>query len=606
MKKTKKIFTILHTNDLHSSFIGMGPASDYNPLTLNDDKTRGGYARLSGLITMRREARKEQGPVLVLDAGDFSMGTPFGAASREIGSELQLMFLMCYDATTFGNHEFDLGPEGLGKAINIASKAGKVPAVLSANINLESDDSTLNYLKNLTKEGVIKRYQIIERGGIKFGIFGVIGNEAVSLTVGKGKVKFSDPIQSANDVVTLLRKTEKVDVVIALSHGGLQKGPDGSFTSGEDVKLAEKVPGIDVVLSAHSHTEIYEPIIVNGRTPVVQTGKESDNLGELVISLDGDKLAVDSYMLHPINAAIAGDKKINNEIENFKKSVSKTVFASRGYTVDQPLAVAPHDLMNTFTDIKAGTILANLCTDAFRYAANSDIGFTVNGLMRASILRGKTGIQTVYDIFALAPLGGGIVDSTAGSALVTGYFTGKDLKSLLDYFLVDNPTHPGEWFPRTSGMKFYYDLTRPQYNAVTAIELGDFDHGYTPIEISGKDEKLYSLTCPIMLGPIIMALSPLTKGKLTLVPKNKEGQPLTSRVEALDLSLNNSPYLITQTDMTDKNSLATVSVKGVVSEIKEWQAIMDYLRNLPVKSKGELPIIPVDERAAEVRAIKEV
>ena len=57
----KKTFTILHTNDLHASFIGMGPAADYTPFTLNDDATRGGYARLAGLIAKRKEARKDSG-----------------------------------------------------------------------------------------------------------------------------------------------------------------------------------------------------------------------------------------------------------------------------------------------------------------------------------------------------------------------------------------------------------------------------------------------------------------------------------------------------------------------------------------------------------------
>ncbi len=128
--------------------------------------------------------------------------------------------------------------------------------------------------------------------------------------------------------------------------------------------------------------------------------------------------------------------------------------------MDQPLAIAPNDLPNKFTDIVAGTILANLCTDAFRSATNANIGFSVNGLMRASLTKGKSGIQTVYDVFAVAPLGAGIVDSTAGSALVTGYFTGQDLRNLLNYWLVDNPTHPGEWFPRVSGMRFRYNLSR--------------------------------------------------------------------------------------------------------------------------------------------------
>jgi 5'-nucleotidase/UDP-sugar diphosphatase len=109
----KKTFTILHTNDMHSAFLGMGPASDYSPLKLNGGKTRGGCARLAALIAKRREAREHQGPVLVLDAGDFSMGTAFAAATRETGGELQLMSLMGYDAVTFGHHDFDFGPEGL-------------------------------------------------------------------------------------------------------------------------------------------------------------------------------------------------------------------------------------------------------------------------------------------------------------------------------------------------------------------------------------------------------------------------------------------------------------------------------------------------------------
>ena len=127
----KKTFTILHTNDMHASFIGMGPASDYTPFTLNDDTTRGGYARLAGLIAKLKEARKDKGPLLVLDAGDYSMGTAFSAATRETGGELHLMGLMGYDATTFGNHEFDLGPAGLGKSISAAVKAGRIPAVLA-------------------------------------------------------------------------------------------------------------------------------------------------------------------------------------------------------------------------------------------------------------------------------------------------------------------------------------------------------------------------------------------------------------------------------------------------------------------------------------------
>ena len=197
----KKTFTILHTNDMHSAFIGMGPASDYTPFELNDDKTRGGYARLAGLIARRKEARNTEGPVLVLDAGDYSMGTAFGAATRETGGELQLMSRMGYDATTFGNHDFDLGPDGLGKSIVVASKAGRVPAVVASNTDFTGTDATLADLQRLAKDGVIRRHLVIERGGIRFGIFGLLGKEAQFYTTGAGAVTFSDAIETAKEMV---------------------------------------------------------------------------------------------------------------------------------------------------------------------------------------------------------------------------------------------------------------------------------------------------------------------------------------------------------------------------------------------------------------------
>ena len=601
----KKTFTILHTNDLHSALIGMAPASDYSPFTLNDDGTRGGFARLATLIAQRKAARAGQGPVLILDGGDYSMGTAFGAAIRETGGELQLLSRMGCDATTFGNHDFDLGPDGTAQAIAVAAKAGHVPAVVVSNTDFTGDDPSFAGLQRLAKDGVVRRYFVLERGGIRFGLFGLLGNEAQFYTGGAGAIKFHDPIETAREMVKILRETEKVDVIIALSHGGMEKGKDGRFLDGEDVRLPMAVPDIDVVIGAHSHTALREAIIVNGRTPVVQTGKYGENLGELVITMDGGMLTVDDYKLHPIDDTIAGDRAIADEIEQYKKTVTAVAFVSRGYRIDQPLAIVPRDIPNTFTDIAASTLLANLCTDAFRNTTGADIGLTANGMMRAGFSRGKSGVLTVYDVFAVAPLGAGVVDTTAGSTLVTGYFNGQDLKHLLEFFLVDNPAHPGENFPRASGMRFRYDPSRPQFDIVTAIEMGNLDQGYQAIDISGKDERLYSLTCPLYFAMIAVAVPKYTKGKLTVVAKNKEGRPLTSKVEALVDPRAGTPDLLPPAGTIDRASVATSPEKnGAVREIKEWQAIMDHLRSLPVKSPGELPTIPVDERAAEVRAIR--
>jgi 5'-nucleotidase / UDP-sugar diphosphatase len=126
---------------------------------------------------------------LVLDASDYSMGTAFGAASRETGGELRLMSRMGYDATTFGNHDFDLGPEGLGQSISAASKAGRMLAVLASNSSFAGSDPTLTGLQRLIKDKVIRRHLVIERGDMRYslativagliGLLGVVGFASV-------------------------------------------------------------------------------------------------------------------------------------------------------------------------------------------------------------------------------------------------------------------------------------------------------------------------------------------------------------------------------------------------------------------------------------------
>jgi len=191
-QQKQKTFTILHTNDLHSSFIGMGPSSDYTPFELNNDKTVGGYARLAGLITQKKELHSKQGAVLALDAGDYSMGTPFGAATRVIGGELQLMSRMGYDATTFGNHEFDLGVSGIVEELMVAAKSGFTIPVIASNAVLTAKDTTLLSLQKMAGEGHILPYKLIERDGIRFGIIGLLGYEATFYTSGAGALKFAE------------------------------------------------------------------------------------------------------------------------------------------------------------------------------------------------------------------------------------------------------------------------------------------------------------------------------------------------------------------------------------------------------------------------------
>lgn len=596
----KQIFSILHTNDMHSNVVGVGPLRDYTPLSLNDDQTRGGYARLGALIAQRRAELEQLGPVLVLDAGDFSMGTAIAAACREVGAELQLMAHMGYDATTFGNHEFDLGPDGLGQAIKQAQKAGSIPAVLAANSDFGGDSPRLVHLKELAGAGVIRPYQVIERGGLRFGILGLMGYDAFRYALDPGGVTFADPIETAQALVQTLKQKEQVDVAIALHHGGVSQSDSGQFDQGEDINLLRAVADLDVVIGGHTHTELPEPLLV-GHRPIVQAGKYGENLGELVLSLENGRVQVESYRLIPIDDQILGDADLQAKVDEGLQQAGPAAFALRGYVVRQPLVVIAEDWPMDYLDIDGGTPLANIVTDALRQATGSQVAFTANGLIRAGLAKGNNGgVQTVYDVFAIAPLGGGIIDPTAGSALVKGYFTAVELKNILEFCLIDDPHHPGEFFPRVSGLRFYYDPKRPRFDQVTALELGTLDQGYRPLD--WDDPTLYSFATSSFGGKVIVAIPQLTQGALPLQPKKADGTPLTNRVDAIaDPRASTSPYVLPAPTTLDTDLAA---VDAARREIKEWQAIMDYFVSLPKKNADGISVLVKDECAREVRGIR--
>jgi 5'-nucleotidase len=223
-------------------------------------------------------------------------------------------------------------------------------------------------------------------------------------------------------------------------------------------------------------------------------------------------------------------------------------------------------------------------------------------MIRAGLTKGNSGIQTVYDVFALAPLGSGIVDPTAGSAMVKGYFTGRDLKSLLEFFLIDDPHVPGQYFPRVSGMRFYHDPSRSKFDQITAIELGDLDKGYRPIDTSESATKLYSLTSSLYLGLLIVALPKLSKGAVQLVAKKADGTPIKTRTDAIADPRESTGSHIPLPSGSVENDVVVTS--AAQKEMKEWQAIMNYLVSLPNKNPDGISMLEKDDRAREVRVIQ--
>jgi 5'-nucleotidase/UDP-sugar diphosphatase len=248
--QTDKKITILHTNDLHSRLMGFSPESAYTPLTLHDDNTVGGFARIATII--KTECQSNKGTTLVLDAGDFMMGTLFPSLEVKTGFQLRLMKEMGYDVIALGNHEYEFGPEWLASVIGTSAQNGKIPFLLIGNARFDKNDKRDDALEKLVTDGLVFEKQIIVKDGIRIGIFSILGKDAVSVAPKSAPVTFEKQISHAKKMVKEL-KSENCNIIICLSHSGVKKAENGEWT-GEDVELAQKVKGIDIIIGGHRST----------------------------------------------------------------------------------------------------------------------------------------------------------------------------------------------------------------------------------------------------------------------------------------------------------------------------------------------------------------
>ena len=320
--------TILHTNDLHSHLNGFAPEHDYTPLTTGDDDTRGGFARLAALVSSERIANtSSRGSVLFLDAGDFTMGTVFETISPVFSPELRLLHELGCDATTLGNHEFDWGPTGTSYIVNAAGGTGDRVPILASNIVFDPADPGDDALAGMAAAGFIRPYLIKTLpNGLRIGMFGLMGRNAALVVPQAAPVTFRDPIAAAADMVTLLQ-AQKVDLIVCISHSGVWPDP----TVSEDEILARYVPGIDVIVSGHTHTLLPEPIVVahegtTRKTWIVQSGEFGEHLGELKLRVFNSKPPeIESYHMLSVDDSVLGDAGVQKEIDALSELVDATV-----------------------------------------------------------------------------------------------------------------------------------------------------------------------------------------------------------------------------------------------------------------------------------------
>ena len=264
-----KHLTVLHTNDVHS-YIDPFPAN--HPKNPN----MGGVARRAALI---ESIRKENPNVLLLDAGDIFQGTPY---FNYYGGELEfkLMSMMQYDLATIGNHDFDNGIEGLFAQLPHASFE-----FVSANYDF----------KNTVMNGHVKPYKIINKDGIKVGVFGLgVGLDGLVDKKNYKETIYLDPVGVAQDMARLLKQEKKCDLVICLSHLGhkYKDEPDKIC----DTKLATLTKDIDLIIGGHTHTFLDKPTVLKnsvGQDVLVnQVGCYGINLGRIDFYFDDDTAVI--------------------------------------------------------------------------------------------------------------------------------------------------------------------------------------------------------------------------------------------------------------------------------------------------------------------------
>jgi 5'-nucleotidase len=552
ISQEEKRIVILHTNDLHSRLEGFSPESAYSPLSKGDDNTFGGFSRIAAII---EEEKSKENNVLVVDAGDFLMGTLFHTAEAETGFQLRLMKEMGYDAVALGNHEFDFGPDYISKVINISSESGGLPLMLLGNAVLNLEDSRDDGIEKLFKDGLLLRYVSIVKGDIKVGIFSLLGENAIEVAPYSAPLKFEKQKSFAKKAVKYL-KDNGCDIVICLSHSGLTYDEADGW-EGEDYELAKNVKGIDAIISGHTHSRLSKPLVV-GAVPVVQAGEYGREIGRMELVLKSGKWELGDYRLISVDDKTTGRKDIQEMIGLQKDYISEKTLTPFGIGYSDPVFEVEEVVECIKNGDPAAGSLGQLVADAIYSYVNrhspegADVSMVSAGVIRDNFMPGK---QSIADIFRVMPLGRGN-DNVPGYPFSRLYVTGRELKNIIEVLLVAQKGNT-DYHCYFSGLKVEYNPEKGLLKKISSIYLDKGEGRLEPVDLSKNTKRLYSVTANSYMLEFIGIIKKKTFGIVNVTPKNKEGAKITDmKTAVLDID----------------------SKKEGIQEGKEWLSLYEFVR----------------------------
>ncbi len=543
--------------------------------TVEDGKTQvlGGFAKLKTLI---EEKRKEKPDALLLDAGDFSMGTLVQVMYEEEASEIRMLGELGMDAITLGNHEFDYKAEGLANMLNRAVASGdRLPAMVVCNMDWDAmKEAGLTKDQELLADAFenygMEEYVVIEKNGVKIAITGVFGEDCLDC-VPNCPLIFKNPVEAVKETVEEIQKEEDVDMIVCVSHSGTWEDEDKS----EDEILAKSVPELDLIISGHTHTKLDKPI-VHGDTYIVSAAEYGKYLGSLSMTQKADKRwDMASYDLIPVNDSVKADEATQEKVNGFISAVDSKYLEQFGYTSKQILCtneidfVSSGDVGEKHTEMNLGSIMADAYTYAVETLSDSDthpvdVAVVPAGVIRDTYAKGNITTESVFNSFSLG-IG---QDGIPGYPLISVYLTGAELKTVaeIDSSISDLMSAARLY---TDGLYWNYNPNRMILNKVTDVYLCNGKGERVELE----DDKLYRVVTDFYSSQMLGGVTDLSYGLLSIVPKFADGTPITKYEDAVIMADGKElkawaaiAAYMTSFEDTDGDGVGNVSAKYATEE----------------------------------------